>query len=100
MCCAPQLTGACKGIDTGPTPPRRLIAMPMQFAMMTAAERDGEFVADLAGERPALGKAQVMGVARLPAADQTGLLGDEAHVVAITNAPRLGVGQDGLVDRF
>ena len=68
--------------------------------MMTAAERDGEFVADLAGERPALGKAQVMGIARLTAADDAGLLRDEAHVVAIADAPRLGVGQDGLVDRF
>jgi hypothetical protein len=65
--------------------------MTMQLAMMAAAQRDGELIADLAGERPALGKAQVMGIARLTAADQARLLGDEIHVVAVANAPWLGV---------
>ncbi len=42
----------------------------MNLAMMSAAQGDSELVADLTTERPALGKAQVMGIARLAAADQ------------------------------
>ena len=37
----------------------------MQLPMMTAAERDGELVADFETERSGLGKAQVMRIARL-----------------------------------
>jgi hypothetical protein len=36
--------------------------MTMKLVVMTAAERHGELVADLATKRPALGKAQVMGI--------------------------------------
>ena len=74
--------------------------MAMQFAMMTAAERHGELVADLAAERPALGKAQVMGVGRLAAADQTRLLRHKAHMVAIADAPRLGMRKNRFIDRL
>ena len=45
--------------------------------MMAAAQRHGELVADLAAERPALREAQVVGVGRLPAADQARLLGND-----------------------
>ena len=72
--------------------------MTMKLAMMTATERDSELVADFAAERPALGKAQVMGVAGFAAADQTGLLRHKAHMVAIADAPRLGMGENGLID--
>ena len=72
--------------------------MTVKFAVMATAERHGELVADLAAERPALGKAQVMGVAGFAAADQAGLLGHKAHVVAIADAPRLRMGENGLID--
>jgi hypothetical protein len=42
--------------------------------MVAAAEWDGEFVADLAAERPALREAQMVSITRLPAADQARLL--------------------------
>ena len=72
--------------------------MTMKLAVMTAAERHGELVADLAAERPALGKSQVMGVAGLPTADQTGLLRHKAHMVVIADAPRLWMGENRFVD--
>ena len=43
---------------------------------------------------------QMMRVAGLASADQTGLLGDIAHVIAIANTPRFGVHQDGFVNRL
>ena len=72
--------------------------MTVELAVMTAAERYGELVTDLAAKRPALGKAQVMSVGRFAAADQTSLLRDKAHMVAIADAPRLGMGENGLID--
>jgi hypothetical protein len=42
----------------------------------------------------------MMGVARLTPADQAGLPGNEPHMIAIADAPRLGVHQDGFVDRW
>ena len=74
--------------------------MTMKFAMMSAAKRHGELVADLAAKRPALGKAQVMGVGRFAATDQTSLLCHKAHMVAIADAPRLGMGKNRFVDRL
>ncbi|MGC1777874.1 MAG: hypothetical protein WBB34_07990, partial [Xanthobacteraceae bacterium] len=92
--------GLGEGIDSGFAPPRCLVAVAMQFAMMSAAEWDRELVADLAAERPALGKAEMMGIAGLATAEKAGLLGDEANVVAIADAPGFGMGQNGFVDRF
>ena len=45
----------------------------MQLPMMTAAERNGELVADLETDGSGLRKPQVMRIARLPAADETRL---------------------------
>ena len=100
MCFEPQLAGREGRIDSRLAPPFGFIAMTMQLTMMTAAERHGELVADLPAERPALGKAQVMGVGRFTAADQTSLLRDKAHMVAIANAPRLGMGENRFIDRL
>ena len=80
------------------SPPRGLIAATVHVAMVAAAERDGELVADLSAQRAALGEAQVMGVTGLPAADQAGLLCDEPEVIAVTNTPRFGEEECGLVD--
>ena len=42
----------------------------MQLPMMTAAERDGELVADFKTQRSGLGKPQVMRIGRLLAANE------------------------------
>jgi hypothetical protein len=53
--------------------------------MMFPAQWDREFVTDLAAESAVLRESQTMGVARLTSADQTSLLGDIAHVIAIAS---------------
>ena len=63
----------------------------MQLPVMTATERHSEFVADFSAQRTTLRKAQMVGVARLTAADHAALLGNKAHMLAIANTPRLGM---------
>src|SRR5262245_58993644 len=65
---------------------------------MDAAERDREFVAGLAAECPRLQVAQVMWVGRLAAADQAGLLGDVAQVLAVAVAAGRRNRERALVD--
>jgi len=48
----------------------------VNLAMMSAAERDGKFIADLAPECPALNKAQMMRITGNAAADQARLFGE------------------------
>ena len=47
----PQPLGNHRGVDAGGRPPRHLIAVPVNGAMVGAAERNGEFVADPAPQR-------------------------------------------------
>ena len=56
----PELTGDFDGIDPDRRPPGPLVAGAMDRAMMRAAERDGEFIAGLAAERPRLQVAKMM----------------------------------------
>jgi hypothetical protein len=60
----------------------------MDFAMVTATERNSEFVADFACHRPVLRKTKMMGIRRTPAAYQTRLLRHKLDVFAITKAAR------------
>ena len=96
----PKLAGGDGWVDPGSAPPSDLITMTMKLAVMSPTQRHGELVADLAAKRPALGETQVMGVGRFAAADQTGLLRYKAHMVAIADAPRLGMGENRFVDRL
>ena len=68
--------------------------------MMPAAEGHGELVAGFSPKRPALGKAQVVGVTWSAPADQAGLPGDEADVVAVADAPGLRMDEKGFVHGF
>ncbi|MFC4922195.1 MULTISPECIES: hypothetical protein [Bradyrhizobium] len=58
--------------------------------MKTPAQRHGEFVADLAGQRAGLRELHVMGVGRDTPADQTGLAANEQQVGLAAFAPLLG----------
>ena len=66
--------------------------------MMAAAQRDDEFVADLAPERAMLRKPKVMGIRRLAPTNQTGLLGHELAVALVPKSPRLRYRKQALVD--
>jgi hypothetical protein len=52
----------------------------MNSAMMPPTQGNGEFIARLASERPGLRKSQVVGVRRLPTANEAGPLGNHSHV--------------------
>src|ERR1700679_1376691 len=92
---------SCRGfaVDAGCCPPGRLVATAMDLAMMAAAQRHRELVADLAAERTRLCKTQMMRVGRRAATDQAGLLHHEAKVLAVAKATRLRVVQFAFVDR-
>jgi hypothetical protein len=87
-------------IDTGLAPPRGFVAVAMELAMMPPAKRHGELVAGFSTKRPALGKAQVVGVTGSSSADQAGLLGDEADVVAVADAAGLRMDENRLIHGF
>ena len=65
----PQFLGDRERLDLEPFPPGQFIARLMQLSVMTAAERDREFIADFHPDPPWLSKAQMMRIARLPPAD-------------------------------
>ena len=66
----PKRLGDLQRLDVEPLPPGDFIAGLMQLPVMTAAERNGELVADLEADGSGLGKAQVMRIGWLPAADR------------------------------
>src|SRR5262249_59009719 len=52
----PELSGDLDRIDPSRFPPQRLVARAVELAVVQAAERNGEFVADLPAEGEPLGK--------------------------------------------
>ena len=65
----PQCARRDSWIDSKLPPPLALVAAPMNLAVVSPAQWHGKFVADLAPERPALRKTQVVRVGRLSTAD-------------------------------
>ena len=60
----------------------------MDLTVVTAAQRDGELVADLSTECPALRVSEVVGIRRTSPANKTRVLGDRFDVISITNPSR------------
>ena len=85
-------------LDAASRPPIDFLAGAVQFAMMRAAQRDREFVADLEAESAGLRKPQMVGVGGLPAADEAGLFGHEPQMLLVPQPFALGQGQDAFVD--
>jgi hypothetical protein len=73
MCLLPEVLGNLKRIDSLVLPPRHFVACAMQFAVMTAAERDREFIAHLEANRSRLGESEMVWVRWLPLADHARL---------------------------
>ena len=61
--------------------PQPLIASCVVLLMVNGAERYREFIADLEPKTLGLGEAEVMGVARRSATNETGLLGHIAQML-------------------
>src|SRR6516225_9644306 len=95
---SPGLTGDLNGVDAGRLPPGLLVAGAMDRAVMRAAERHGEFVADFAAERPRLQVAKMMRIGLFASADETRLLGDIPKVLRVTIAPRSRSNELALAD--
>jgi hypothetical protein len=70
----------------------------MDRPVMRAAERDGEFVARFAAERPRLQVAKMMRIGLFAAADETRLLGNITKMLPVTIAPRCRKDERALVD--
>jgi hypothetical protein len=70
----------------------------VDLAMVTPTQWDDELIADLAPQRPALGKPQMMRIRRAATANQAGLLGHVADVLAVPNPAWFPQGQRSLVN--
>ena len=62
----------------------------MQLAMMRAAQRHRELIADLEAEAPGLREAQMMGVRWLAPTNHAALRGDKLAVTFVAPPPRFG----------
>jgi len=98
MCAQPQHTSGIGRINIHLFPPRGFIAAAMDFAMMAPTKRDSKLIADLAAKRRGLRKAQMVGVRRTAAADETGLLGDRFDMLPVTDLPHRRQRQHGFVN--
>jgi hypothetical protein len=56
-------------IDARSLPPSDFVAVAMKLTMVSATERNSEFIADFTAKSPALRESQVMRIAGLPATD-------------------------------
>jgi len=96
----PERAGSDGRINASLFPPCGFITTAMGLAMMAAAQRHGKFIADLSTKSALLHEAQMMGIYRSAPADQTRLFGHEPHVIPVTNAPRVGIAQIGLINGY
>ena len=71
-------------------PPRRLVTIAMQLAMMQSADGNREFVADLASKRARLGEAKMTDFARRATANNARLRRDEFAMLFVSQANGLG----------
>jgi len=76
--------------DFDTPPPRSLVTVPVQLAMVGPTQGDGKLITDFAAERPRLSKTQMVGIGRCAAAHQAGLGGNEFAMVAVAQANGLG----------
>src|SRR5262245_58945472 len=94
----PELARHLERLDTGCLPPSLLVAGAVDRTVMGSAQRDSEFVARPAAQRPRLHVSKMMGVRWLAAADQASLLSDVAQMLPVTIAERCRNREDALVD--
>jgi hypothetical protein len=86
------------GIDGPPLPPGGLVAEVVDVAVMSPAQGDGEFVADLPPHGAGLGELQVVGISGASCADQARLRSDEFEVGLVAQPTRFADRKNALVD--
>jgi hypothetical protein len=83
----PKISCDLDGRNLKARPPGHFVTAPMQFVMMLAAQRNGEFIAYFPPERLGLRKFEVVGVARCALADHAGL-GRNENEMGLVSATR------------
>ena len=84
----PQRASRDRRLDAGLPPPCGFIAAAVDLAMVSSTQRHGELIANLAPQRAALGKSQMVGFAGSSTTNQARMLGDRSDVIPVTNAAR------------
>jgi hypothetical protein len=79
----PKTSRDFQGIHSVIVPPRAFIAGLVQLPVMPAAKRDRELITHLETNGSRLCEPQVMGIGRLPAADEARLSGNEFQVCLV-----------------
>ena len=87
-----------QGINLQVFPPCLLVASLVELSVVTPAEGYGEFITHFETDRSRLRKPEVMGIGRLPAANQARLGGNKFQVCLVAQALGLGDGELALVD--
>jgi hypothetical protein len=83
VCASPKRECNQHRIDLEAGPPCPFVTLPVELAMMQAAYRNRELIADFAPQRSRLHKAKMVRIGRLAAAHDAGLLGHELEVVLV-----------------
>lgn len=86
----PQLIRDRQRFNLDAPPPGRLVAPPVQLAMVGPTQGDREFITDLTAKRPRLSKTQMMGIGWGAAAHQARLGGYEFAVITVAQANSFG----------
>src|SRR4051812_34306317 len=88
-CLPPKCRRGEQGSNTELLPPKPFVTASVQLAMVRTAQRHREFVADLARQRAALRKPEVVGISGAAGTDETGLGTDELQVITVSHSQRL-----------
>ena len=83
----PKAERRCFGINVDQRPPCFLVHLAIELAMMDAAKRDSELVADLAAKGARLHEPEMVGIAGLPTTHEARQRGDEIEVFFVANPP-------------
>src|SRR5207237_10045863 len=95
----PQLASGVGRVEADGLPPQRFVARAVEVAVVRAAERDRELIADLAAKGALLGEAQMMRVGRFAAAHEAGLTGHALEVRLVAGAARIAARRRALMGR-
>src|SRR5215470_2535446 len=94
----PEALGKLERIDSPVLPPDHFVAHTMQFPVMTATERDREFIAHLETDRSRLGKSEMVRIRWLPLADYARLGCHESQMCLVAQPLRLTDSELTFVD--
>jgi hypothetical protein len=94
----PELARDLERVDTGSLPPCPFVRRAMHRAVVRATQRDSEFVAGLAAERPRLDVPKMMRIRWLAAADEACLLNNVTQMLPVAIPARCSNREDTLVD--